>query len=131
MRVLLLGSGAVALAASLLGWGRWIAVATTGSGGSHAPSDFDVSVMEHMRLTGALLSILALLCAAFSRRLLSAISAAVLALGAAWLVRWQLAPPAGTLTDPPFDWPLWLCAGALAAAALAAVALAVTSRAGT
>jgi hypothetical protein len=104
---------------------------TTGSGGSRTPSAFDVSVMEHIQLTGALLGILALVCAAFPRRVFNALAAAALGLGAAWLVRWQLDPPTGTVTNPPFDWPLWLCAAALAVAALAAVALALTSRSTT
>jgi hypothetical protein len=87
--------------------------------------------MEHMQLTGMLLAILALLSAASDRRWSSAIAAGVLGLGAAWLVGWQLNPPSGTLTDPPFDWPLWLCAAALAASALAAAADALSSHAVT
>jgi hypothetical protein len=127
MRGLLLGAGAVALVAALLRWGSWIAVATVGSGGSRVPSTFEVSVMEHLQLTGVLLAILAVLCAVVGRRESSVLAAVALILGSAWLVRWQLDPPAGTLTEPPFDWPLWLCAAALAMAAIAAAAHAIAS----
>src|SRR3954447_3807883 len=128
MRVVLVVAGTVALAASLLRWGEWQVVVTIGSAGTRTPSSFEVNAIEHLRLTASLLAVVALLCAAYPRRAVAAASGVVLALGAAWLARWQLNPPVGTLISPPFAWPLWLCVSGLAVSSVAAAWMAFGSR---